>query len=338
MLSAKSTRQTFKRNYIGQTSSEATASTSASDSGVKSSAASATGDYLPPLTISDASHDIQTRPAINESTQVPKSSVALEMFGDLRSMGHNYSREHHISLEEFTVHSAATLPVYLVQSRLNLENSPLSKVFTGFRDAARQMVATGTPVADIIEGTDVVIDLLLRDRRTTDGFTCSSWSCELWRTFGDLDDLARVGCVFLLARLMRVSSLYNIKDAVADSSEWMICPTPESYHQVPECIRPTPTQCFVPHMPAVDLHPMPAMRDMLCNRLQDWMTPIAEIGLSCNWPYTMDEALETVVATKRIRVSDNFGEHVSRSENWSLNSYALSLYPELAGNVRIEDA
>jgi hypothetical protein len=124
---------------------------------------------------------------------------------------------------------------------------------------------------------------------------------------------------------------------VADAPQWMICPTPLTYSEIPQCQRPTPTQCFVPHLPAIDLHPIPAMRDMLCLRLQDWITPLTQVGLSCNWPLTMDEAIDTDPATGSVKVSKVFGDHVSRPENWSLNSYALSLYPELEGKVRIKD-
>jgi hypothetical protein len=90
-------------------------------------------------------------------------------------------------------------------------------------------------------------------------------------------------------------------------------------------------------MPAIDLHPIPAMRDLLCHKLQDWLTPLTQTGLSCNWPFSIDEALDTDPATGSIKISKAFGEHVSRGENWSLNSYALSLYPELEGQVRIKD-
>jgi hypothetical protein len=114
----------------------------------------------------------------------------------------------------------------------------------------------------------------------------------------------------------------------------MVWPTSQTYTEVPDCQRPTPTQRIVPHIPAIDLHPMSAMRDMLCNNLQDWMSPMTQTGISCNWPLTMHEALETDTATG---ISTSFGEHVSESENWSVNSYAISLFPELEGKVRVED-
>lgn len=319
---SKSTSQPFDRGHSGHMNSGATGMGSASDPGAtRSSRTSVSDTYSPSMITSHATQDHQAHQAIYDAMQAHKRSPVLEMFGDLRALGGNNSRQYHTSLEEFTVRSSATIPVYLVQSRLVLEDSPLSKVFTGFRDAARQMIATGTPALDIVNGSDAVVDLFFRERWPSDAFTCSSWACELCRSFGEIDDIVRVGCVFLLTRLMR----------------WMICPTPETYSEIPECQRPTPTQCFVPHMPAIDLHPMPAMRDMLCNNLQDWMTPMSQTGASCNWPFTMNEALDTDAVTGSMKISKLFGEHVSQSANWSLNSYALSLFPELEGKVRIED-
>ncbi len=156
-------------------------------------------------TSGDASQEIQSDSAIYHAMQVNKASQVLELFGDLRALDGSNSRRYHTSLEEFTVQSAATIPVCLIQSRLVLEDSPLSNVFTGFRNAARQMIATGTPALDIIEGNGVVVDLLFRERTPTDGFTCSSWACELYRTFEEANDIVRIGWVFLLTRLMRVS-------------------------------------------------------------------------------------------------------------------------------------
>lgn len=165
------------------------------------------GQSLPPsrdATSGDASQEVLSYPALYQAMQANETSHVVELFGDLRALGGSNSRQYHTSLGEFTVQSAATVPAYLIQSRLVLEDSPLSKVFTGFRDAARQMIATGTPALDIIEGNDVVVDLLFRERTPIDDFTCSSWACELCRSFGEVHDFVRIGWVFLLARLMRV--------------------------------------------------------------------------------------------------------------------------------------
>jgi hypothetical protein len=96
--------------------------------------------------------------------QVHKTSQVLELFGDLRLLSGSGSRVYPTSLKEFTVRSSATIPLYLVQLRLVLEDSPLSKVLTGFRDTARQIIATGTPVSNIVSGSDVVLDLFFRER------------------------------------------------------------------------------------------------------------------------------------------------------------------------------
>ena len=178
---------------------------SPSDPGATRSSASSTSQIYPLSgQSSGGSRESQTHSATHDTAQVQNMAPVLEIFGDLRAFSGYNSRQYHTSLEELTVLNSATIPVYLVQSRIVTEDSPLSKVFTGFRDAARHMIATGTPALDIVNGSDVVLDLFLRERWPTDGFTCSSWACELCRSFGDVDDTVRIACVFLLTRLMRV--------------------------------------------------------------------------------------------------------------------------------------
>lgn len=65
---------------------------------------------------------------------------------------------------------------------------------------------------------------------------------------------------------------------------------------------------------------------------------MTQTGVSCNWPFTTDDVLETDAATGSIKVLKLFGDQVSECENWSSNSDALILYPDLEGMVRIEDA
>jgi hypothetical protein len=165
------------------------------------------GAHSQPMGLSsrDASNDIQSHPTIHDAIQVHGKAQVLELFGDLRALDGSASRQCHLPLADFSLCSSTTIPVHLIQSRLVVENSPLSKVFTGFRDAARHMVATGTPGLDIINGTHVVVDLLFRERQPIDAFTCFSWASELCRSFGEVNDFVRIGCVFLLTRLMRVS-------------------------------------------------------------------------------------------------------------------------------------
>ena len=300
-----------------------------------SSMSSPSDVYRPAI---DTSQAIQGHPAVYEAMSVHKNSEVVELFGDLRSLPGSSSPQSRMFLPEVTAQSLATVPTYLLQSRLAHEDSPLSKVFTGFRDAARQMIATGTPPLDIINGSSVICDLYFRERFPSDGFTCSSWASEVCRNVGleEIDEFVRLGWLFLLARLMRVSGACVDCDALLTFPQWMIFPTAQTYSEVPTCQRPTPTQLLIPHMPAIDLHPMPAFRDMLCSRLQDWMTPMVSVGLSCNWPFTMQEALETDPSGS-VKISQRFAAHVAQCENWSINSHGSVLYPELAGKVRIQD-
>lgn len=185
---------------------------SPSDSGAFRLPMASASRHHPSSMASSISLDNAASSVIYDPAQVQQSSPVLEMFGDLRTLDGVHPRQYHTSLEEFTVRSSATIPLYLIQSRLVIEDSPLNKVSTGFRDAARHMIATGTPALQIVNGSEVIVDLFFRERWPTDGFTCSSWACELYRSFGEVDDFVRIACVFLLTRLMRVCNLLSMSD------------------------------------------------------------------------------------------------------------------------------
>jgi hypothetical protein len=110
--------------------------------------------------------------------------------------------------------SSTTILLYLIQPRVVLEDSPLSRVYTCFRDATRHMIASGTPAIDIPNGKDVVVDMFFQERRPSDAFTCASLACKLCRNFEDADEIPRLASVFLLTRLLRVcKSIMNFKRA-----------------------------------------------------------------------------------------------------------------------------
>ena len=75
---------------------------------------------------------------------------------------------------EYTRH-----PLYHVQTATALENSPLSRVVTDYRDAARKAIAQGMSAIDILGHDGIAIELFLRDRTSDDEFTVSNWASEV---------------------------------------------------------------------------------------------------------------------------------------------------------------
>ena len=114
----------------------------------------------------------------------------------------------------------------------------------------------------------------------------------------------------------------------------MLVPTPENYARIPEIIRPTNSQILVLHQPSIDLVILPEMREALLSRYRDWMTPAMK--LSCDWPYSMAEAVEVDHYDGLAKLTHLFEQHVTNLDNWLFTDAAiLQTFPDLAGKIRI---
>ena len=150
-----------------------------------------------------------------------------------------------------------TIPVYLIQPLILIENSTLSRVYTDYLVAARQQIADGFPVESIMGPDFVCVDLFFRDRVPSDAFDVSTWACELMKPFDDHNDFARLAGVLMNAYLMKVcTSCVSCRVSCADGGEWLIMPSAETYAKVPKLIRPTLAQRLIPHVPAIDVVPL----------------------------------------------------------------------------------
>lgn len=99
------------------------------------------------------------------------------------------------------------IPEYLLQPLWRPEKSPLlSKVIMNYTRAARQMMANGTPIENIIGPDFVSVDLFFRDSQTKDSLSVTTWAYELTKRFSMVEDRIRLALVFLFVRLMKVRS------------------------------------------------------------------------------------------------------------------------------------
>lgn len=154
--------------------------------------------------------------------------------------------------------SRLQLPVHLMKPLELEDNSPLSSVYTGFRRAANDMLASGTPVSAVMGPDFVVVDLFFRDRQPADSHTICSWASELCKNFADFDVFSKLAQVFFLSSYMRVRRFGPAPRAncsSTDTPQWMLVPNLQNYARLPEPIRPTPRQRLVPHIPALQLAP-----------------------------------------------------------------------------------
>ncbi|KAK7515291.1 uncharacterized protein IWZ02DRAFT_62426 [Phyllosticta citriasiana] len=208
------------------------------------------------------------------------------------------------------------VPVHFLQPLWETDPSPLSRVVQDYRDIARQAYSNTLRVS---VQTRTEITAFFRERiieRGAEVPTTSDWASEMNKSFEDVDIFVRLACLYFQTHLML----------------WMVNPTAETYARMPDMIKPTPCQMMVPHISPVDTVPLPAMREALVHNLRDWVAACAG-SLSVNWSHGLDACVETDPLTGRIYLIREFEEHVSKHENWSVDSAFLDFFPELRDQV-----
>jgi hypothetical protein len=73
-------------------------------------------------------------------------------------------------------------PLYGIQTLVAQDETPLSKIIVGYRDAARNLISNGANPTDILGSDAIDVELFFRDRGSDDQFTVSNWACEVRTT------------------------------------------------------------------------------------------------------------------------------------------------------------
>lgn len=113
------------------------------------------------------------------------------------------------------------VPRHLILPLVISDDSTMSRTYTHYLQAARQMLQNGVPVSEILGPSDTVaVDIFFRPRAHGDNFDCASWACEISRS-NDTDVFVRLASVFFLTHMMRVrrEKLFLPLDVV----EMLIC-------------------------------------------------------------------------------------------------------------------
>ncbi|EXJ54635.1 hypothetical protein A1O7_09976 [Cladophialophora yegresii CBS 114405] len=213
------------------------------------------------------------------------------------------------------------IPRHLILPLVVPDDSPMSRTYTDYLFGARRMLESGVPASDVLGHSDrVAVDLFFRPRRANDKLDCASWACEVSRSY-DTDVFVRLATACLLTHMMR----------------WHLVPTQENYQRIPDMMKPTPTQCMIPHIGAIETIPLPPVRDAATNKLRDWLTPLIEAEWSVNWPHSVEMAVERDSSTGGTVLTQRFHDHVTRYDNWSVAGRFLSAFPEVAGQIRLHE-
>ncbi|KAG9949598.1 hypothetical protein KCU85_g4149, partial [Aureobasidium melanogenum] len=199
----------------------------------------------------------------------------------------------------------------------SFEQEALGRAYLSFRDATLQMIADGMPARDVLGSHDYVnLDLYFRERLPTDGHSVSTFVCEIMKSLANPDMYAKLASIVLMAPLMR----------------WILFPTSEHYRRIPALMRPLPSQRFIPHSPALDLAPHPAIRGVLMTAFnEEWLTPENQITAApiINWQHGLDKTVYHDEVTGCLRFTKQFEDHACDPNNWTFSKRVLDVFPSI---------
>jgi hypothetical protein len=103
---------------------------------------------------------------------------------------------------------------------------------------------------------------------------------------------------------------------------WMISPSPETYEAMPEWLRPTPNQLFMPHINIVDFIVWPAFRELVVQipAMQERMEWLMEMSntIHCDWSFATGEAIYKHEDTDQVDLCPTAKEAIRELSNWSV--------------------
>jgi hypothetical protein len=274
--------------------------------------------------------DIQAQGVHADAMDVTEDVVrALPNFGNLSMSRSLLTNNYPENIQRRQLHVLGGRLEECVPLNLDTESRAdrLSSAMLAFRDAARQMIALGQPVDQVLSMQGLDLELLFRDRTPADPHTVSTWACEYTKTWTFLPLHVRLSSVHYAGSLMR----------------WLIMPCKETYRLVSKLMRPLDSQLFIPHTGDVDMCHLPCVRATQLEHGGKWVNHVTADSQRCQWIEGKVQAIEerTVETAKgpvqMKMLSAAFIDFVDDVRNWSLSSTVLQDFPELGGKISFHD-
>ncbi|KAH4855471.1 hypothetical protein HBH75_086550 [Parastagonospora nodorum] len=182
----------------------------------------------------------------------------------------------------------------------------LKEAFQSLHRDTAVMIESGTPVEVIIE-THPNIAALFDENEYNNSGVLSKWSAAMIHSAQhkghDFTAWAAMYSTWYLAR-------------------WMVSPSPETYEAMPEWLRPTPNQLFMPHINILDYVIWPAFREFAVQipQMHEHMEYMMDmcINISCDWRFGHEEALCRNETTGMLDLCDMAKTTMRDLASWSL--------------------
>lgn len=210
-----------------------------------------------------------------------------------------------------------SIPDHFIFPIVDIDESPLGRAITDFRQLGARLIARGTPLCQVADQGLIDVTLFFRERLPEDPVNASTWASEMLRAFrGTFSDRLLLACAVCVGSLMR----------------WFLAPTPERYAQVPSIVRPTRLQRLKPHPPWVDVMIFPSFRNALVDRLRDWVEPCMEAGWDLLWSRPLEQALFHDARTQQIFLTPEFAVYIDNPKRWLMRKSILEEFSEIQGS------
>ncbi|KNG47873.1 hypothetical protein TW65_05372 [Stemphylium lycopersici] len=171
---------------------------------------------------------------------------------------------------------------------------------------ATNMLNTGRPIEEVIEKHPNIAALYDEQVFKNSG-VLSKWAVGMVHSIHlKGNTFTCFGSMYLFWSLMR----------------WMISPSPDTYNAIPDWLRPTPNQLFMPHINIVDFVIWPAFRELAVQipamqERMEWLMDMS-ISIQCDWSFATGEALCKNEDTGQIDLCDTAKEVVRDLTSWSV--------------------
>lgn len=118
---------------------------------------------------------------------------------------------------------------------------------------------------------------------------------------------------------------------------WALMPSRRTYEELPETLRPRPSQVYTRHPFVLDFVNSPELRDHLCGTGDfdlSWITAAFET-MVCESPISLAEAIGPDSATGELDLTEETKEQVGKAEAWSIDASVKAKFPDIGRFVKL---
>ncbi|KAF2263713.1 hypothetical protein CC78DRAFT_568778 [Lojkania enalia] len=188
-----------------------------------------------------------------------------------------------------------------------------------YRRTKRELLANGWSESQIFGRNEIDVDtILLGFVDPQDEQSVPTWSSRIVNKFFPTAPMPlRLASTYLLTKMMR----------------WLIWPSVEHTNTMPEWLMPIARPECTPYDILVDLLPWPQLRQHLYQHPTDYAVGAFFGFVHINWPYADDACHYWDIEAGCTRMTPLFENIVGDLNNWTLDSKALEIMPQLDGLV-----